>query len=39
MDFGSAAIHFGFFLATTMALRWAVGIEPVWKTIELPFLT
>jgi hypothetical protein len=38
-DFGTAAIHFGFFLAITMALRWIIGIPPVWQTIELPFLT
>jgi hypothetical protein len=38
LDFGTAAIHFGFFLAATMALRWAIGLPPVWQTIELPFL-
>ena len=39
LDFGSAAVHFAFFLATTMALRWAIGMPPVWKSIALPFLS
>lgn len=39
LDFGTAAVHFAFFIAITMALRWAIGMEPIWQTIELPFLT
>lgn len=39
IDIGSAAVHFAFFIATTMALRWAIGMEPIWKTVTLPFLS
>ncbi len=39
LDFGSAAIHFGFFVVTTMVLRWIIDLPPVWQTIKIEFLT
>lgn len=31
----NAAIHYGFFLAVTLLLRWAIGLPPVWGALTL----
>jgi hypothetical protein len=30
LDFGSAALHYAFFVVVTMLLRWAIGLPPLW---------
>jgi len=30
LDFGSAALHYAFYVVVTMLLRWAIGLPPLW---------
>ena len=31
LDFGNAAMHYCFFLAVTILLRFAIGLPPLWQ--------
>lgn len=34
LDFGSAALHYSFYLIITLILRFAVGLPPVWAALK-----
>jgi hypothetical protein len=31
LEFGNGAFHFGCYLVATLLLRWAAGMEPIWR--------
>ncbi len=37
LDFGSAAMHYCFYLVVTVALRFAIGMPPLWATTSPGF--